>query len=228
MTALVSPSTGSAKTESTCVTRPSAPTSKAALKRPGWLNETVLVPSALRRTVALLRCAAFSAPCGVIQSWCIRSVTKRGPGAAVVPVWFQAISPFMNWSLRCCSRDRIAAAAERLGAAEDDLVAHRAGVEVDRARHRVHGDLGPDAARRVGLAEGEAGAVGRVAQGLEPGRPHRLGRARQRRGRVVTGRCASDENEGEASDEEASKRSSARQVSSRLQTCGRTVCPRRP
>ena len=101
MTALVSPSTGSAKTESTWVIRPSAPTSRVALKRPGWLNDTVVAPSALRRAVARLRCAAFSAPCGVIQSWWMRSVTKRGPGVAVVPAWFQAISPLMNWSLRC-------------------------------------------------------------------------------------------------------------------------------
>ena len=79
------------------------------------------------------------------------------------------------------ARDRIAAAAERLGAAEDDLVAHRAAVVVDRPRHRVHGDLRPDAAGRVRLAEGEAGAAAGIAQCLQAVRPHRLRRPRQRR-----------------------------------------------
>jgi hypothetical protein len=94
----VSPSTGSAKVDSTRRTRPSAPMKAVAVNRPGRSNETES-PLPAR---APPRIAALSTPCGVIHSWCIRSVTKRGPGVAVVPAWFQAMSPLTNWSLRCC------------------------------------------------------------------------------------------------------------------------------
>jgi hypothetical protein len=87
--------------ESTRRTRPSAPIVICAVKRPGTLNATMLAPASPGRAPAFARSAALSAPCGVIQSWWMRSLTKRGPGVAVEPAWFQAISPLTNWSLRC-------------------------------------------------------------------------------------------------------------------------------
>ena len=51
-------------------------------------------------TVALFFIAALIAPCGVVQSWCVRSTTNREPGTAPPGVAFHAKSPLTYWSLR--------------------------------------------------------------------------------------------------------------------------------
>ena len=67
-----------------------------AANLPGSVKETAAsdFPSFVSHcTVALFRAAALITPCGEIQSWCVRSVTNRGPGAAPAGVTFQAKFP---------------------------------------------------------------------------------------------------------------------------------------
>ena len=78
--------------DSTRTTRPPS-TNTVARKRLGSVNVYVAIdlPSTVRvPACALLRSAARRTPYGVIQSWCRRSTTKRGPGAGLPPATFQA------------------------------------------------------------------------------------------------------------------------------------------
>ena len=102
MTLFVSPSTASGATDSTRSTKPASLMNTVALNRPGSVKATVVNPPTFCvRAVALCFIAAFSAPCGVIHNWWMRSARKRGPGAGVLPATFQACVPLTYWSLRC-------------------------------------------------------------------------------------------------------------------------------
>jgi len=93
--------------------------------------------------------------------------------------------------------DRVAAAALRLGPAENDLLARRAAVVVDGSHHRVQRDLRPGAARRIGLTEGPVRAFAGIADALQRRSAHGLRRARHRLGAVERGRRAAGDDEGE-------------------------------
>ncbi len=67
-----------------------------AANLPGSVKETAasdLPFAGTHLTVALFRLAALITPWGETQSWCVRSVTNRGPGTAPAGVTFHAEPP---------------------------------------------------------------------------------------------------------------------------------------